>query len=476
MWSKYVTRRLAVQVAQAWNFGWGKAMEKVYGISVKNTLVFRDNKKTEYYVDAKQHQAYVLGLYKLLKKESFLKNFHQYVQNILEGILSRVSQELSRVDLRDASSQDLLKIYTKLILPNVEQFYIRMWTVFNIGEPLANVVKAQLEEILDDKKAVTEKLLKLSSPLEPNDVLHERMDILKIAIKKKELSKIQLDNAFKKHTKKYQHIPMFDFDHEPYSEHYFFKQLSNVKNPKKELEDMESIFKGRRQEFNKIVSEVKPDKKFKSLLEFLKDNVFLRDYRDMLRQKLNLQLRYFYEEIGTRLGLDVAEVAVLTNDEIIKYLKNKKKFPKSVVKQRASYYLLVQKENKVAIYSGVEAFKKFKQEVKDSKGKPSGTLTGVIGSSGIARGRVRVVFTNRDLYKLKKGDIIVTSMTRQDFVPFLGLVRAIITDEGGVTAHAAIIARELKIPCILNTKIATKVFKDGDMVGVDANKGIVRKI
>jgi len=54
--------------------------------------------------------------------------------------------------------------------------------------------------------------------------------------------------------------------------------------------------------------------------------------------------------------------------------------------------------------------------------------------------------------------------------------KAIITDEGGVTCHAAITARELKIPCIIGTKIATKVLKDGDRVEVDAEKGLVRKV
>ena len=53
---------------------------------------------------------------------------------------------------------------------------------------------------------------------------------------------------------------------------------------------------------------------------------------------------------------------------------------------------------------------------------------------------------------------------------------AIVTDDGGLTCHAAIVARELKTPCVVGTKIATKVLKDGDMVEVDANKGIVKKI
>ena len=67
-------------------------------------------------------------------------------------------------------------------------------------------------------------------------------------------------------------------------------------------------------------------------------------------------------------------------------------------------------------------------------------------------------------------------MTRPEFLPLLRQAKAIITDEGGLTCHAAIISRELGIPCIIGTKMATRILKDGDLVEVDANKGIVRKI
>ena len=64
-------------------------------------------------------------------------------------------------------------------------------------------------------------------------------------------------------------------------------------------------------------------------------------------------------------------------------------------------------------------------------------------------------------------------MTQPEFLPAMKKASAIITDEGGLTCHAAIISRELGIPCIIVTKIATKVFKDGDIVEVDATRGIV---
>jgi pyruvate,water dikinase len=89
------------------------------------------------------------------------------------------------------------------------------------------------------------------------------------------------------------------------------------------------------------------------------------------------------------------------------------------------------------------------------------------------QGTVRVIFDPRDNKGFKNGDILVTSMTRPEFVPLMKLAGAVVTNEGGITCHAAIVSRELKIPCIIGTKIATQVLKDGDLVEVDADKGIV---
>lgn len=88
----------------------------------------------------------------------------------------------------------------------------------------------------------------------------------------------------------------------------------------------------------------------------------------------------------------------------------------------------------------------------------------------------RIIINPNQVKEFNKGDILVTGMTRPEFMPLIKKSVAIVTDVGGVLCHAAIISRELKKPCIIGTKIATKVFKDGDRVEVDANKGIVRKI
>jgi pyruvate, water dikinase len=80
------------------------------------------------------------------------------------------------------------------------------------------------------------------------------------------------------------------------------------------------------------------------------------------------------------------------------------------------------------------------------------------------------------MHKINKGDILMCNATNPDIVIVMERASAFVTDEGGITCHAAIISREMQKPCIIGTKIATKIFKDGDMVEVDANKGIVRKL
>lgn len=93
---------------------------------------------------------------------------------------------------------------------------------------------------------------------------------------------------------------------------------------------------------------------------------------------------------------------------------------------------------------------------------------------GIVRGIVKVVNNKKESSRIKRECIIVSPAIIPEFISILKMAKAIITDEGGVTSHSAIISRELKIPCVVGTKFATKVLRDGDLVEVDANKGIVK--
>ncbi|MEM4133646.1 MAG: phosphoenolpyruvate synthase [Candidatus Micrarchaeia archaeon] len=110
-------------------------------------------------------------------------------------------------------------------------------------------------------------------------------------------------------------------------------------------------------------------------------------------------------------------------------------------------------------------------ETKVEKG--SIILRGLPASPGFATGKVRVILDISDLPSMQSGEILVTKMTTPDFVPAMRKASAIITDEGGLTSHAAIVSRELGVPAVIGTEKATSILKNEMLVTVDANKGII---
>jgi pyruvate,water dikinase len=116
------------------------------------------------------------------------------------------------------------------------------------------------------------------------------------------------------------------------------------------------------------------------------------------------------------------------------------------------------------------------EKPKKAEEAPVGTVVvkGIPASPGVAVGAAKVCLTLEDAKKkLKKGDILVTKMTDPDWVPYMRLAAAIVTDEGGRTSHAAIVSRELGIPAVVGTGNATSVLKDGEIYTVDGGKGVV---
>jgi len=115
-----------------------------------------------------------------------------------------------------------------------------------------------------------------------------------------------------------------------------------------------------------------------------------------------------------------------------------------------------------------------KQETKTlPKIEAKAILTGVAASPGIAVGPVRIVPEASHIDKVEDGDVLVAEMTTPDFVPAMKRASAIVTDRGGRTAHAAIVSRELSIPCVVGTETATKILTDGKEITVDGSRGEV---
>ena len=133
---------------------------------------------------------------------------------------------------------------------------------------------------------------------------------------------------------------------------------------------------------------------------------------------------------------------------------------------------------KIKLKTGEEAerWRKTYLPPKDFTGVES--VKGQIGNPGVRRGYVKLIVDTPDIIKemriMKPGSILVTRNTRPDMIVACKKAAAIVTDEGGILSHAALVSREFGIPCIIATWHATKIFKDGDLVEVDANHGIVR--
>ena len=117
----------------------------------------------------------------------------------------------------------------------------------------------------------------------------------------------------------------------------------------------------------------------------------------------------------------------------------------------------------------------FKKPRQPAKRKPN-EIKGNVAFPGMAEGFARIVRLKEELGTVKEGEIIVSPMTTPDFVPAMKKAAGFVTDEGGILCHAAIVARELKKPCIVGTGIATQILKTGDFVELDAFKGIVKML
>lgn len=165
-------------------------------------------------------------------------------------------------------------------------------------------------------------------------------------------------------------------------------------------------------------------------------------------------------------------ILMMDQRELLKYAKTKVLPKQDILSSRYNCCGAYFYQDKILFLSALEVKVVEKYWVNNLQKE---SLKGTRAYRGKVQGKCRIVFNYQDT-KLKKGEILVTGMTDPNFIPLIKKAAAIITDGGGMLSHAAIVARELKIPCIIGTKIATQVLKDGDMVEVDGTTGIVKII
>ncbi|MFH0870561.1 MAG: PEP-utilizing enzyme [archaeon] len=179
--------------------------------------------------------------------------------------------------------------------------------------------------------------------------------------------------------------------------------------------------------------------------------------------------------IGKRLGIEGELLRYMTLLEMESFLKGKKVTNAQLAelarrRNRYFYMFMDGKEYVTTDDAVIDAVEKnfFKYELPDD-----GVIKGVCAYAGKIRGKV-LLLDRKKQQIIDKNTVLVTHMTLPEDTPVVNRCAALITDEGGMLCHAAITARELKKPCVIGTKIATKVLKDGDTVEVNANHAWVR--
>ena len=213
---------------------------------------------------------------------------------------------------------------------------------------------------------------------------------------------------------------------------------------------------------------------------------FLPPNKQTVASKLEDARKYsekFYFYSGTLLNQVVRLVASRTNypedlirqlttEELQIYIDSNKLPSKSELESRATIVAIYLQNGKRYLLSESQISSVQKYWRKDVR---KDELHGITAYPGKVIGRVRIIHDYRNSF-LRKGEILVTGMTDPNFLPIIQKASAVVADNGGMLSHAAIAAREMKKPCVVGTKFATQIFKDGDMVEVDAGKGVVRKI
>ena len=183
-----------------------------------------------------------------------------------------------------------------------------------------------------------------------------------------------------------------------------------------------------------------------------------------------------------KLGHNPSDLLYMTASEVDVFSESKADFiSKDLVSKRKEAFALHFDDGKYTEYSGNEEVESLIQEqgvahLWEIKNESIDELKGSIAYKGYAKGRARIVFTQEDSNKIEEGEILISPMTQVEFLSGIRKCAAIVTDEGGIICHAAIVSREFGKPCILATNKATQVIKTGDLVEVDANAGIVRLI
>jgi phosphoenolpyruvate synthase/pyruvate phosphate dikinase len=415
---------------------------------------------------------------KILKKcstKNGRRKHFQKLENCAEAAIV-AAEKLRKINLARCSNEELIKLY--------EFFYQKSGPAQGLLDIDIDAIDVVFENFLRKKirKEIKTKInptqfaelyKEISVPLYGTYLAKEEKEIIKLALKKSVSPR-----AVKKLYDKFWWTKLGWESMAPYKLKDFVLRIKNYskrKDLRKQLANISRRPIQTKKRRNYLIKKYKLSKEIASWLKVMDKYTYLHDLRKEMQVKTTYSFYLLMVETARRLKLSKDDLEWLWYDEVKDLLRGKK-FNKQEVKRRKQAICVIVSKKGIKTWSGRAAVQQHKKELKEKK-KEVKEFKGLGVTSGKIRARVKVCSGVEEAFKkVKKGEILVCGMTLPDYVPVMKRAAAIVTDEGGITCHAAIVSRELGKPCIVGTKIATRVLKDGDLVEVDAEKGIVKKI
>ncbi|MFH1770873.1 MAG: PEP-utilizing enzyme [archaeon] len=401
-----------------------------------------------------------------LKKELEKPGHYQSLIDLWQRDNKRLHETFKKIDdigFRNMSDLQLKDLYTEFA-----DRYIEAWGMPGICNNISfcadsvwmpQIMKKYGEEGLKD-------FITLCTPTLMSFIKQEEEALLNIAIDMD-------DEKLKAHAEKYHWIKNNYNGAEKLGTNYFFELIEEELkgSPEKKLENLHKEVSELKEKQKKL--EKKFTKEENTMAKLVREGTTFQDMRKENNLRANHYVFKFLRETAKRKGYDYEEICYINSDELKRILSGEKINLKGRTKYcieliELDYEEIISGEEAKGVYEMLENIDKAEEGISEVKG--------IVASSGIARGTARIVPDVSKVKVFNKGDILIASMTRPEYTTLMKKAAAIVTNEGGITSHASIVSRELGIPCVMGTKIATKIFKDGDMVEVNANKGVVRKI
>lgn len=447
-----------------------KPLQEYWGDSFRLFVFFvMDNYLHWYYNEEDMTRLRKQLVEKINSDPTFLERFEKDWRT-KAAVFEQKCHKMDSTNLSMLSDEALLDLYREFFDAYVQEYAVAMGLLESFSMQVDVFFKPTLEKKLQGTgRDLNELYSILLSPTADSFINQEAKDRLAIKnLMEQGKSSTEIDELLEKHAEKYHWIENNYAKINKLGVDYF-KEKINLEDGKKLETDFEEVKTKKKQ----LIQELGLEKEIVNIMDAVERFSTMQDDRKKYVLISNHYQKLFLDEIGKRVNATEKETEYTVFFELEEILHSKSVDHKRLAERKRAT-LCIETLNGYEIFEGDEALAVFERVF--NRKNADEEIKGVCASPGKVTGIVKIVLKTHDLASVKMGDILVASMTRPEMVSAMNKASAIITDEGGVTSHAAIVSRELGIPCIIGTKVATQLLHNGDLVLVDANNGTVQKL